>query len=249
MQIKITPQVQKCFHHLHRHTFVRKPAGLNIMHASSLQTGQVINNLIIWLLLQHPPFTLPACYVFWQAPLPLYLLYEDLCCWLSFFLSFFLVVFHAAAECFVSCVHVTPSPPLSKHLEAAAGFLRCSPSSGCRSLRIVVNSACVLVMVVGERGRGSKRELMPPGCWRMITTDPPPGSVGMQIECPPLVSAQPPPPHYPQPTDTHTHVDSTCTHAHLISGWHIYPWKRGWHNFSTSLCVIVLLPSPSSPRP
>lgn len=168
-------------------------------------------------------------------------------CVVDFLSFFFLVVFHAAAECFVSCMHVAPSSPLSKHLEAAAGFLCCSPSSGCRSPRIVVDSACVLVMVVGERGRGSKRELMPPGCWRMITTDPPHGSVGMQIECPPPVSAQPPP-----PPAAHRHTHSCRHYVHTCSshlGLTHLPLEEGWHNFSTSLCVIVLLPSPSSPRP
>lgn len=76
------------------------------------------------------------------------------------------------------------------------------------------NRTRLLVFPVMRGRRRWVKELMPPGCWRMIRTDP----LQAQSECRLnvlLVSAAAAPSC--SPPSPHTHIDTTCAHAHLIS--------------------------------
>lgn len=97
--------------------------------------------------------------------------------------------------------------PLQTSLGCSWFILHCTPSSGCRA-KIVPICLCFRWWWE-EVGQGVNAP-------RMLAHDkdwPPLGSVGMQIECPPLVSAAPPP---PQSTITGTHIH---THRHYMCTW------------------------------
>ena len=185
-----------------------------------------------------PPLALPCLPCFLTGSIT-HLLYVGSA--LPFFFFFLLQhrVFFVFVVLYVVSYPAAPSPPLSPLL----------PSPNIFGLQLVCfallpefrlqsqNRPWLLVFPVMRRKEGKAGRVKGVKAPRTPAHDkdgPLPGSIGMQIECPPPVSAAAP---LLQPTNTtHTHTHTTCTHARLISSWHIYPWKTAGIIFPL-LCV------------
>lgn len=162
---------------------------------------------------------------------------------LSFFSPSCSIVFCLSWLCCMCCptqqLLSLPSPPLSKHLWAAAGLFCATPW-----VQVAEPKSALAACVSGNEAKGDGQGGNAPRTPAYDKDGPPPDSVGMQIECPPPVSAAAPLLQPTNTTHTYRHYMRTCT-SHLKLT-HL-PLEDRWHHFSTSLCVILVLPSPSYP--
>lgn len=187
----------------------------------------------------HPCSTCLLCFL--TGPIT-HLLYMGLTS-VFFFNLFFFILQHCfvclgGVVCAVLPSSSLPFPPLSKHLWAAAGLFYATPR-----VQVAEPKSYPTACVSGDEGKEEVGQgVNAPGCWRMMRTDPLQAQSECRLNVLLLYLQQPPLLQPTITTHTYRHYVRTCS-SHLKLT-HL-PLEDCWHNFSTSLCVILVLPSPS----